>query len=413
MEKFKYVISLIAILSFTDAFSQQNFSANKQNSLPAFVSDGLIADTVPQKDIVDVFQKYFDKKKSPGDRQFSKKISFSVIPYAGYTLSTGFSVNLGGNVIFYTSADHHENISVLAADVSYDTENQKIILTRSEIWGKNNSYKIVSDLRYERYPTETYGLGTFTTPATTNGINYYYTRVYETVLGRIGNNYYAGIGYNLDYHYDISALGSKNGTLSDFARYGQPSHSTSSGFNLDFLYDDRKNPLNTLKGFYANAVFRENGTFLGSNTNWQSLQFDIRKFIKVSAQTNDVLAFWGLTTFTRGNVPYLDLPSTGGDMYNNAGRGYVVGRYRGREMLYLEAAYRYGLTKNGLLGAVAFVNTESFSEYTTNTFQRVAPAGGMGLRIKINKQSDTNICIDYAIGVSGSHGLFVNLGEVF
>jgi hypothetical protein len=41
------------------------------------------------------------------------------------------------------------------------------------------------------------------------------------------------------------------------------------------------------------------------------------------------------------------------------------------------------------------------------------PAGGFGLRIKVNKKTNTNLAIDYAIGVDGSRGLFVNLGEIF
>ena len=34
-------------------------------------------------------------------------------------------------------------------------------------------------------------------------------------------------------------------------------------------------------------------------------------------------------------------------------------------------------------------------------------------RKRINKFSNTNLCIDYGFGVNGSNGLFLNLGEVF
>jgi hypothetical protein len=37
----------------------------------------------------------------------------------------------------------------------------------------------------------------------------------------------------------------------------------------------------------------------------------------------------------------------------------------------------------------------------------------MGLRIKFNKHSKANLCIDYAWGQDGSKGFFVNMGEVF
>lgn len=66
-----------------------------------------------------------------------------------------------------------------------------------------------------------------------------------------------------------------------------------------------------------------------------------------------------------------------------------------------------------MLGGVVFTNVETFSEFQTYRFVKIAPAAGTGIRIKINKHSDTNVCIDYAYGIYGSHGIFVNLGEDF
>ena len=100
-------------------------------------------------------------------------------------------------------------------------------------------------------------------------------------------------------------------------------------------------------------------------------------------------------------------------MYQNSGRGYAEGRYRGKNMLYLESEYRFGITANGLIGGVAFLNGETFSGLQNNSFQKIDPGTGFGIRVKANKHSNTNICVDYGLGVDGSHGFFVNLGEVF
>jgi hypothetical protein len=43
----------------------------------------------------------------------------------------------------------------------------------------------------------------------------------------------------------------------------------------------------------------------------------------------------------------------------------------------------------------------------------IEPGVGAGLRIRLNKYSGANLCIDYGFGTEGSKGLFVNLGEVF
>jgi len=82
-------------------------------------------------------------------------------------------------------------------------------------------------------------------------------------------------------------------------------------------------------------------------------------------------------------------------------------------MLYLETEYRFGITRNGLFGGVVFANVQAFSETKSGRFEALWPAFGSGLRVRLNKYSNTNICIDYAIGMNGSQGIFINLGEIF
>ena len=90
-------------------------------------------------------------------------------------------------------------------------------------------------------------------------------------------------------------------------------------------------------------------------------------------------------------------------------------------MLYLETEYRFNITSNGLFGGVIFANAETFSSRASTlagnasikTFDPIQPGYGAGLRIKLNKFSRANLCIDYGWGTSGSRGIAVNLGEVF
>ena len=82
-------------------------------------------------------------------------------------------------------------------------------------------------------------------------------------------------------------------------------------------------------------------------------------------------------------------------------------------MIYAEAEYRYSLTSNGLLDGVAFFNMQSFSAGPGTRLAPIQPGFGPGLRIKLNKVSRTNICVDYGFGNQGSRGLFINVGEMF
>lgn len=376
-------------------------------------ADTAVLDSSHQKDMIDVLQKLFDKSTTPQTRKHAKPINISVIPTVGYTLSTGFAIGLSSVTTFHTQADHALNTSVVNAQAFYDSHNQETFFTQANIWAAHDQLKFVTDLRWVKYPDVTYGLGSLTTINRADPIDYDYLRFYQTVLKKVLPNFYAGMGYNLDYHYDIVDLNPTSGG-SAFKRYGESSSSRSSGLNYDLLFDSRQNPVNSLQGLYANAVYRYNYKFLGSDVAWSSLVVDVRKYIRLSSHSNNILAIWSYNWITlSGRQPYLDLPSVGADMYNNTGRGYAIDRYRGKNMIYLESEYRFGLTKNGLLGGVIFANAGNYSRTVNANLQDIIPAAGTGLRVKINKHSNTNLCIDYGVGVNSSRGFFVNLGEVF
>jgi hypothetical protein len=242
-------------------------------------------------------------------------------------------------------------------------------------------------------------------------INYSYIRFYQEALGHFDSYFYFGGGYNFDYHYDISESGSN----ADYNSYNNSVKQTiSSGPILHFMYDSRTNINNPRDAFYGSISYRYNPAFLGSSSQWQSIFIEFKKYIKLWRSSPNVLALWSWNVFTfGGNAPYFDLPSNGWDIYSNSGRGYIQGRFRGQNMLYDEAEYRFRILKNGLLGGLLFANAESVSQYPGNRFQYIDPGEGAGIRLKMNKYSDVNLCIDYGFGLYGSRGFFFNLGEVF
>jgi outer membrane protein assembly factor BamA len=256
-------------------------------------------------------------------------------------------------------------------------------------------------------------LGANTSLSQADATYYSYIRFYQEVLRHFSSNYYIGLGYNLDDHYDIKDYGD----VTDFQEYNAENNNgatktISSGPLIHFMYDSRKNINNPDDALYASIIYRTNFTFLGSTQNWQYLQMEIRKYIKLNSR--DVLALWSWNEFTNGPAPFFDLPANQWDTYSNTARGYIQGFYRGTNFVYVEAEYRFVLSHNGLFGGVVFSNAGSATQWPSNKFQYVDPGEGVGLRIKFNKYSDVNLCIDYAVGLhNGSQGLFFNLGEVF
>jgi hypothetical protein len=123
---------------------------------------------------------------------------------------------------------------------------------------------------------------------------------------------------------------------------------------------------------------------------------------------------WATAWLTRaGEPPYFDLPSVGWDMYGRTARGYRAGRFRGRSWVYTELEYRTEVTRNGLIGVVGFLNASTLSDFETRDFQRWQPGGGLGLRVKLDKDRRSNVAIDFAWGREGSKGLYLSLNEAF
>lgn len=407
-----------------------SFTAKAQvgnHAIPLAIPDSTVFDTVVRKprprinynnelDIIDIvgnaFHKFKGKRVDTGEIKSKKLRIAGPVPAAGYSLNTGFAGIVTANASFYT--DTSANTSTILSSFTYTANNQIILPLQTNIWTKNSKYNIVVDWRYLYFPSLTYGLGMLTTASDGYLINYSAIRAHQAVLRQLAEDMYAGIGYNLDYYWNIKEINPPGNKPTDFENYGLTTTEFASGFTFNFLYDTRKNSINPQAGNFVNVIYRPNLTIFGNTSSWRSLVVDIRKYIPFPASSQNVLAFWSYEWLTvDGKAPYLMLPNTGGDPYGNTGRGYIPGRFRGANMAYLEGEYRFRILNNGLLGGVVFANAQSFTEQNTNTFEAVAPGFGAGIRLKLNKFSRTNVALDYGFGLNGSGGIFVNLGEVF
>lgn len=393
-------------------------------SIPYFSNAQYDADTtinpgIKQIDLIDIGEKILNKNvERREDITVNEKgrVHYSAFPAVGYTLQTGFAGVLSANAAFFTSKHNHEteNISTVITSIAYTSKSQIIFPIASSIWTKNNKYNILSDWRYLKYPSQTFGLGGDTKQDSSYNLDYSYLKFHQALLRKISRDFYLGIGYDFDYFWNVQQVNPPAGETTDFDKYGFSQTEKSSGISWIAKYDTRKNPINPEKGIYANVVFQQKFMFMGSDANWQSLLLEFRTYIKFPAKSENIIAFWSYNWFTVGGTPpYLLLPSTGWDEFSNTGRGYIQGRFRSKNMLDQEAEYRFVISRNGLFGGVVFADAQSFSEPETGKYEVISPGAGLGIRVKLNKFSRTNIALDYAWGTQGSRGFFVNLGEVF
>ncbi len=378
--------------------------------------DKMVTDTTGQRDIIGIALKlsHIHLKKPPTVE--GKRVYYSFIPLSTAVPGGGNALVTATNAGFYMGDRNNTYLSNVTFSPSTNLKGEFNIPFHSNIWEPNNAWNYEGDWRLTILPQFTWGLGGNTAPSNKILIHSTYVRFYESALKRIKSYLYAGVGYNLDWHInirpDIDTI-----SLRKFVGYpygtGNNSNSISSGLTFNLLYDTRNNAFNPLPGWFYDIMFRLNPKVLGSEDNWYSLYLDARKYISFNQKHQNVLAFWSYFWTTLGtNAPYLDLPALGWDANQRSGRGFYQSRYTGRSLGYFEAEYRRSITPDELLGFVLFFNMNTVTEPRTSNFAYVHAAAGGGLRIKFNKHSGTNVCIDFGAS-KGYYAFYLNLGEAF
>jgi outer membrane protein assembly factor BamA len=342
----------------------------------------------------------------------------------GYKPSTGIAIGAMGNLARYLGDPKRTTISSAVIGLSYSTKQQTSFTVRFGASGRDNRWRLSGDNRFQWTSQDSYGLGTSTAPADSVNTKFTYIRVYDIAWFELAEKVHGGAGFHYSSHTNVrpGVDGDPAWEDSAYMTYSKengfdPDGQSSVGFSLNLMLDTRDSPINASRGWLASVSYRPFiRNFLGGDSRWQQAFFDVRSFFSLTKDSRQRLAVWVYgDTVGSGTAPYFDLPSLGMDTYGRSGRAYTEGRFRGEKLMYGELEYRATLTRNGLVGMVAFVNTTTASNEQTGEklFDDVGMGGGLGLRVLFNKRSKTNVCIDYAWGRQGSKGLYFALQEAF
>lgn len=388
------------------------------------------------------------QEEKPGPQK--GKIYFAPLPVIAVNPTFGVMYGIAASTSVFMGDPKTTRMSTSLGTFTYSTKKQLMFTFKTNVYLPQDNWILLGDWRYFDTSQPTYGLGTGpqSVKLAGSGIEYedgmfsepiddaqlmefQYIRFHQTALKKVREFVYVGLGYHLDYHFEINDNLLNLDTIPPVitSHYGystnvdfDPEKYTLSGISLNALYDSRDNAATPYKGRYALMTFRINPTFLGSTQSSSSLWLEYRDYFNLSKepQPSHMLAFWIYGNFqTSGNLPYLDLPALGWDQFGRSGRAYTQGRFRGESLMYSELEYRVhllGIKSNpDFLGAVAFINTTTArnKEANIDLFQYIDPGFGVGLRFMLNKTSRTNITLDYAWGHYGAQGLFLNVNETF
>jgi len=390
-----------------------------------------------QQAIGDLFRKK-DKKEKP-----QKDFMALILPNISSNPTNGFVLGIGGSFAWFMGDKSSTRVSSAPFTVAVTTKQQLISFVKPNVFLKDNKYFLQGDWRFYIYSQPTYGLGSNapesggvppdfhwegkggSDDSVSFAMKFNYIRFHQVVNRQIKGNLYAGIGYHLDRYYAIEdeELKLDPDTLTTphyfyTENYGyDTSDYTLSGLSLNFVFDSRDSQINPYKGYYANFSYRYYFSFLGSDQDASHLLAEFRTYVGLSKKTQrHLIAFWLFGEFNlTGHMPYLTLPTLGGDQRARSGRGYVNGRYRGKNLVYGEVEYRFPISQcSKILGGVVFVNatTTDYPLKGVGLFEYVQPAVGFGIRVMVNKHFRTNINLDFAVG-NKSQGFYFSGQETF
>lgn len=381
------------------------------------------AAAVPQHDIWDYYRRW-RKKPDPPEKEAATGLSKVIMPIFSSKPSTGFVVGLGASLERPRGSLDDTYVSSTLVSASVTTKKQYSIVLRPAWFGAGNDWLVSGDNHFQQAGQDTYGLGTSAPAGAAVAIRYHSIKFSDVYYRELWKGVYAGAGFQYQQQSDVKPADEDQASWASqpYYRYStqagfDPAGQTAAGFSVGVRRDTRDNISDPHGGWLLDTTWRAYmADFLGGDSTWQRLYVDLRAYQPLTRDASKRLALWVYSdVVTHGTAPYLSLPATGTDTMARSGRGYAEGRFRGERLVYGELEYRASLTRDGVLGWVAFVNATTVGSATTGErlFDTVALGGGVGLRARLQKRSRTNICLDVGFGREGARGLYIGLAEAF
>jgi hypothetical protein len=315
------------------------------------------ADTVaavPQRDAMDLLAMLLHKRVEPEVSGTTHTgLQWAVLPTFSYNPVYGGAVGAMISGAGQRGSARTARFSQVAISANYSTQGQFQAQVRGDIFSPSENYLTKLDVRYLDTTRSTWGLGAIQPDQEEFPMSFQLVRIYGTLFRRASGPVFVGLGYHYDAFMNILDDKAKKGESTPFSEYsgGTPDQTTASGLSLNLLGDTRDNLVNPSAGYYLSASFRDYLKAVGSDNNWQEMWVEMRLYTHLPARTRNILGFWVYSWLSFGKAPYLNLPSNGWDTYGRGARGYLQGRIRGVNQIYVETEYRRNLNTMADLAA--------------------------------------------------------------
>jgi hypothetical protein len=328
-----------------------------------------------------------------------------IVPVVVYTPE--MQIGVGGFLVQFFHLGHvasDSRASSLAFVALVTSRKQAIFEIQPDFYWDDERNHVTGKLEYQRFPDTFWGIGPNTRDE--DATDYLRERVrfrggfYRRVTGRL----YAGLTTDL---MDLRAIYSANPN-GIFEREDIPGKAGgfTSGLGPTLSFDSRDSAVSARTGNLLTATLLGFDKAIGSQYSFSKIFTEARHYFPVGDQSALALRYYG--EFQAGEVPYYHLAMLGGDELL---RGYYMGRYRDKNMVALEAEYRFPLFWR--FGAVAFAGAADVAPKVEDLLKEpIRWAGGGGLRLSLNQEQRLNLRLDVGVGPD-TYGVYFTAREAF
>lgn len=342
------------------------------------------------------------KPSLPEQREGSGTV---LVPLVVYTPEMHLGV--GGLVVQFFrlgGAAQTSRVSSVAFVALLTTRKQAIFELHPDFYWDDERNHVAGKLEYQRFPDSFWGVG----PRTRSEDEEDYQRERLRFRGgphrRFFGHVYAGLFTDLML-YKGTYPSEPTGIFATGNIHGLDGGLTV-GVGPMLAFDNRDNTVATRSGTLLSATWLGYSAALGSRYEFWKLTTEARQFFPVGEESELGLRYYG--EMQGGSPPYYQLAMLGGDELL---RGYYMGRFRDKNLVALEAEYRFPLFWK--FGAVAFGGAGSVADRLEEFRSTpVRAAGGGGLRLSLNTKERLNLRLDVGGGPE-TFGVYFTAREAF
>ena len=333
-----------------------------------------------------------------------KGSGFIYFPIIFYTPETKMA---GGVAVTYYYREKGAEPTIRPSSITpvfiYTQNKQIISLLSGDLYWKNETYNLLGEFGYSKFPDKFYGIGNNTSSVNEEDYTAGITTLNLILRKRVRRGIYFGGRFESSHNKFLEI--ENDGLLSTGEILGSNGGFTS-GVGVSVNYDTRDNIFYTSKGNFYSFTATSFSDIVSSDYQFMKYNLDFRHYFLCFSK--HIFAFQAYMNIIKGDPPFTALSLFGGE---NVMRGYYSGRYRDKNMMAIQMEYRSPIWwRFGFVGFVGFGDVAGkLSNFEINRFKYSV---GWGIRYVFDPKEKINLRLDFGYGENSS-GVYITIGEAF